>query len=122
MTVATGSPRSGRFPRRAMPLRRGGQAERAEASMGMANRVVLLAVTRFANYGLMLVSPIVLVRLLTVHQFGSYREFLLYVGIMQTTAGFGISESLLYFVAAYPSSPWRVVRHAVTLTFACSTS
>lgn len=88
--------------------------------MGMGNRVVLLAITRFANYGLMLVSPIVLVRLLTVQQFGSYREFLLYVGILQTTAGFGISESLLYFVAAYPSSPWRVVRHTVALTFACS--
>jgi O-antigen/teichoic acid export membrane protein len=88
--------------------------------MGMGNRVVLLAITRFANYGLMLVSPIVLVRLLTVQQFGSYREFLLYVGILQTTAGFGISESLLYFVAAYPSSPWRIVRHTVVLTFACS--
>jgi len=92
----------------------------ADAAMGMGNRVVLLAITRFANYGLMLVSPIVLVRLLTVQQFGSYREFLLYVGIMQTTAGFGVSESLLYFVAAYPASPWRVVRHTVALTFACS--
>lgn len=89
---------------------------------GMGNRVALLAITRIANYGLMLVSPIVLVRLLSVQQFGSYREFLLYVGIMQTVAGFGIAESLLYFVAAYPKSPWRVVRHTVGLTFLCSTS
>lgn len=90
--------------------------------MGMGNRVALLAITRFANYGLMLVSPVVLVRLLTVPQFGSYREFLLYVGIMQTIAGFGIAESLLYFVAAYPASPWRIVRHIVLLTFGCSAS
>lgn len=88
--------------------------------MGMGNRVALLAITKFASYGLMLVSPIVLARLLTVKQFGSYREFLLYVGILQTVAGFGIAESLLYFVAAYPQSPWRVVRHTVVLTLACS--
>ncbi len=88
--------------------------------MGVGNRVVLLAITRFANYGLMVVSPIVLVRLLTVQQFGDYRAFLLYIGILQTTAGFGVPESLLYFVAAYPSSPWRVVRHTVAVTFACS--
>lgn len=88
--------------------------------MGIANRVVLLALTRIASYGLMLVSPVVLVRLLTVEQFGRYREFLLYVGILQTLAGFSIPDSLLYFVAAYPQSPWRVVKVSAVLTFASS--
>jgi len=88
--------------------------------MGIANRVVLLALTRIASYGLMFLSPLVLVRLLSVEQFGQYREFLLYVGIMQTLAAFSIPDSLLYFVAAHPESPWRVVKHSAVLTLASS--
>ncbi|MGH8220970.1 MAG: lipopolysaccharide biosynthesis protein [Steroidobacteraceae bacterium] len=88
--------------------------------MGIANRVVILSLTRMANYGLMLVSPLVLVRLLSVADFGRYREFLLYVGILQTVAQFGIPDSLLYFVATHPQSPWRVVRHNAALT--CATT
>ena len=33
------------------------------------------------NQGLVLISPVILVRLLTVEEFGRYREFLLYAGV-----------------------------------------
>ncbi len=89
--------------------------------MGIANRVVVLTASRVANYGLMLVSPVVLAHLFSVEDFGRYREFLLYAGILQTIAAFSIPDCLLYFVAAHPESPWRVVKRAVLLT-ACSTT
>jgi O-antigen/teichoic acid export membrane protein len=54
----------------------------------IGNRAAILTLSRLANYGLMLVSPIVLVRLLSVADFGRYREFLLYASILQSFAVF----------------------------------
>ena len=34
------------------------------------------------NYGLVLISPMVLVRLLSADDFGRYREFLVYAGLL----------------------------------------
>lgn len=83
---------------------------------GMAHQAAILTVSRIANYGLMIVSPIILVRFLTVADFGRYREFLLYASLLQTAAAFAISESLLYFIPLHPGSPWRVVRQTTILT------
>ncbi len=88
--------------------------------MGLANRAVVLTLTRIANYGLMLVSPVVLVRLFSVQDFGRYREFLLYGSILQAIAAFAVPDSLLYFVAAHPDSPWRVVKRSAVLTLCSS--
>jgi O-antigen/teichoic acid export membrane protein len=87
----------------------------------LGNRTAILTLSRLANYGLMLVSPIVLVRLLTVQEFGRYREFLLYASILQAFAVFSINESLLYCVPAHPGSPWRIARQTAVLT-ACSSA
>jgi O-antigen/teichoic acid export membrane protein len=76
----------------------------------MAHQAAVLAVSRIANYGLMIISPLVLVRFLTVTDFGRYREFLLYASLLQTVAAFGIADSLLYFIPHHPGSMWRVVR------------
>ena len=54
-------------------------------------------------------------RLLSVAQFGRYREFLLYVGLFTAVAAFGINNSLLYFVPARPEHAWRFVRQAVLM-------
>jgi O-antigen/teichoic acid export membrane protein len=83
---------------------------------GLARQAAVLTVSRIANYGLMIISPIVLVRFLTVNDFGRYREFLLYASLVQTAAAFAISDSLLYFVPLYPASIWRVVRETTYLT------
>jgi O-antigen/teichoic acid export membrane protein len=88
--------------------------------MSVGNRTVILTLSRLANYGLMLISPLVLVRLLSVQEFGQYREFLLYASILQSMAVFSINDSLLYFVPAYPASPWRLARQTVVLTFCSS--
>ncbi len=83
---------------------------------GMAHQAAVLSAARIANYGLMIISPVVLVRLLTVTEFGRYREFLLYASLLMAAANFGISDSLSYFVPRNPASMWRVVRETASLT------
>ena len=83
----------------------------------LANRAAYLSLARLANYGLMLVSPIILARVLTVADFGRYREFLLYGTLLQAFGGFAIYDSLLYFIPAHPDNPWRIVRQTTALTF-----
>lgn len=86
---------------------------------GVGNRAAILTLSRLANYGLMLISPIILVRLLTVEQFGRYREFLLYASVLQSIAVFSINDSVLYCIPANPASRWRTVRQTAVL-IACS--
>jgi O-antigen/teichoic acid export membrane protein len=86
---------------------------------GVGNRAAILTLSRMANYGLLLVSPVILVRLLSVAQFGRYREFLLYVSVLQSIAVFSINDSVLYCIPANPASRWRTVRQTATL-IACS--
>lgn len=68
----------------------------------------------------MLLSPVVLVRLLSVQEFGQYREFLLYASLLISICAFGINNSLLYFVPSRPESVRQLLRQSVTLTLLCS--
>jgi O-antigen/teichoic acid export membrane protein len=86
---------------------------------GVGNRAAILTLSRLANYGLLLISPVILVRLLTVAQFGRYREFLLYASVLQTIAVFSINDSILYCIPAQPACRWRTVRQTAAL-IACS--
>jgi O-antigen/teichoic acid export membrane protein len=83
---------------------------------GIAKQAVVVSLSRFANYGLVLISPIVLVRLLTVGEFGRYREFLVYSSVLASFASFSISTSLLYFVPGDPTRTWQYVRQTAQLT------
>jgi O-antigen/teichoic acid export membrane protein len=87
---------------------------------GLGNRTAILTLSRLASFGLMLISPIFLVRLLSVADFGRYREFLLYGAILQAFAQFSINDSLLYCVPANPRSPWRLARQTALLTLCAS--
>jgi O-antigen/teichoic acid export membrane protein len=69
------------------------------------------------NYGLVLISPMVLVRLLSDEDFGRYREFLVYVTLLSGIAAFGINSSLLRFVPESPQFTWRFVNQSVAMTF-----
>jgi O-antigen/teichoic acid export membrane protein len=86
-------------------------------SATLANRAAFLTLARLLNYGLMLVSPIILARVLPVEDFGHYRQFLLYVAILQSIGNFGVYDSLLYFIPHSPDSPWRLVRQSAALVF-----
>jgi O-antigen/teichoic acid export membrane protein len=88
---------------------------------GIGGRAVVLSVTRLMNHGLVLISPIVLVRLMSVEQFGRYREFLLYASVLVALAALGVNSSLLHFVPHRPEHAHRFVSQALVLTFATST-
>lgn len=62
----------------------------------------------------------ILVRLLSVEDFGRYREFLVYATVLIGIAGFGISSSLLRFVPDDPKRGWRFVDQTALLTLASS--
>lgn len=68
------------------------------------------------NHGLVLISPIILVRLLTVEQFGLYREFLLYCGVVVSLASFGVNTSLLRFVPHQPKYRQQFAEQALLMT------
>ncbi len=86
---------------------------------GFGRQAFLLSAARLANYGLMIVSPVILVRFLTVEDFGRYREFLMYGSMLQGFASLTINDSLLYFTPKYPASSWRIVR-ATSVLVACN--
>ncbi len=81
----------------------------------MKRQAAILVFARLANYGVMLLSPLFLVRLLSVEQFGEYREFMLYAGILQWIAGFSINDSLLYFIPADPARKRAFIRSSMLL-------
>jgi O-antigen/teichoic acid export membrane protein len=73
------------------------------------------------NQGLLLISPMLLTRLLSVEEFGQYREFLLYATVLEVIASFNIFTSLLRFVAHQPEHRQQFVDQAVLMTLGTST-
>ena len=51
---------------------------------------MVISITRLMNQGLLLISPILLTRLLSVEEFGWYREFLLYATVLEVIASYNI--------------------------------
>jgi O-antigen/teichoic acid export membrane protein len=84
--------------------------------LGLGRQAVILTSARLANYGLMFITPVFLVRLLSVEQFGQYREFMVYGSMLQFMAAFSINDSLLYFVPLHAKSIWRIVKQSAALT------
>lgn len=89
--------------------------------LGLGGRAATISLTRLMNHALILISPVILVRLLPVEEFGRYREFLLYVTVLASIAAFGINSSLLRFVPDNPDARgWRFVHQAIVMTFVSS--
>ena len=89
---------------RAAPATRTRRPADAEPVISIAQRTLIVSVTRLLNRALIVISPIILARLLSVTDFGHYREFLLYVTMLVGISAFGINSSLLSFI---PSDPPR---------------
>ncbi len=87
----------------------------------IAAQALVLSISRIVNQGLQILSPVILVRLLTVTQFGHYREFLLYVTLLVPICTLSINNSLIYFVPRDPDRTWSFVRLSVILV-GCSTA
>jgi O-antigen/teichoic acid export membrane protein len=83
---------------------------------GLAHRALIISITRIINQGLLLISPIALAHLLSIEDFGRYREFLVYVTVITGFTSFGIYSSLLRFVPRNPDNTWLFVSHANKMT------
>ncbi len=68
----------------------------------LLKRTVILSFSRFANQAVVLLSPMLLVRLLSVGEYGNYREFLLYAGLIGPLVSFGVARSLPYLLPKHP--------------------
>lgn len=76
----------------------------------LTRQALIVSASRFINQGLMVISPVILVRLLSVEDFGQYREFLMYATVVGNLAAFSLANSLLYFVGLQPEAAWGYVR------------
>lgn len=84
--------------------------------MSLTRTSLIIFTMRFSNMGLMMIGPLVLARLLSVYEFGQYREFLVYSGALMTISAFGLSAGLMYLVPAHPERTWALVGQTATLT------
>lgn len=68
----------------------------------LVRRAFVLGFARIANYAVLLISPLLLVRLLDVDSYGQYREFILYSLVLISICGLAIKDNLIYIVPKYP--------------------
>ena len=66
--------------------------------MSVARKMAGIGITQIVEFGLQLLTPVVLVRLLDADVFASYRWLLLLVGTMAAIAPLGMIISLFYFL------------------------
>jgi O-antigen/teichoic acid export membrane protein len=69
----------------------------------LLKRAIILSFSRFANQAIILLSPMLLVRILPVSEYGSYREFMLYAGLVGSFVLLGVPQSLAFFLPKYPN-------------------
>jgi len=81
----------------------------------------ILAFSRFANYSLLILSPILLVRILDPSSFGQYREFMAYAMLLASIATFSIPSNLLYFIPHQPANTRHYISHTNWLVLSTST-
>ena len=73
----------------------------------------MLASARLLNHALALLSPLLLVRLLEIAEYGRYRQFMATAIFITSLAGFALSTNLNYLIARTPQ------RQSVDITNTC---
>jgi O-antigen/teichoic acid export membrane protein len=77
------------------------------------SRGAVLASARLLNQALALLSPLLLVRLLEIAEYGRYRQFMATAMFITSLAGFALSANLNYLIARSPE------RQSVDITNTC---
>jgi O-antigen/teichoic acid export membrane protein len=77
------------------------------------SRGAVLASARLLNQALALLSPLLLVRLLEISEYGRYRQFMATAMFITSLAGFALSANLNYLIARTPQ------RQAVDISNTC---
>lgn len=63
---------------------------------------MVLTASRLSNFAIQLLSPLLLVRILDVADFGQYQEFMTYAMIFSVLCSLSIDSSLTYFIPRFP--------------------
>jgi O-antigen/teichoic acid export membrane protein len=85
----------------------------------LLRRTAVLSFSRFSNQAIVFLSPVLLVRILSVAEYGSYREFMLYAGTIGPLISFGIARSLPFLIPKHPEKErvWITQTIAFVLIF-----
>jgi len=86
----------------------------------LLKRAVVLSFARFSNQAIVLLSPVLLVRILSVGEYGSYREFMVYASLVGPLVSFGIARSLPFLIPKYPEQERTWVTQTVLYVAASS--
>lgn len=81
--------------------------------MSLVKSGLALSLARLANQAVMFIGPIILVRLISVHDYGVYREFFIYVNIGSILGCFAVNRSLLYIIPKYGEYERQIVLQSI---------
>jgi O-antigen/teichoic acid export membrane protein len=84
------------------------------------SRGAVLASARLLNQALMLLSPMLLVRLLDIVEYGRYRQFMSVAMLVTSIGGFALTANLTYLLARSPERAATDVTKTVWLLFVVS--
>jgi O-antigen/teichoic acid export membrane protein len=84
------------------------------------SRGAVLASARLLNQALMLLSPLLLVRLLDIVEYGRYRQFMSVAMLVTSMGGFALSANLTYLLARSPDRASTDVTKTTALMFLVS--
>lgn len=81
--------------------------------MSLVKSGLALSIARLANQAVMFIGPIILVRLISVHDYGVYREFFVYVNIGSILGCFAVNRSLLYMIPKYGEHERQIILQSI---------
>jgi O-antigen/teichoic acid export membrane protein len=84
------------------------------------SRGAVLASARLLNQALALLSPLLLVRLLEIAEYGRYRQFMATAMFLTSLAGFALAANLNYLIARSPERQSVDISNACLLMFGVS--
>ncbi|MFA7156785.1 MAG: oligosaccharide flippase family protein [Bacilli bacterium] len=83
----------------------------------LAQQTSILIICRFITYSILFVTPVFLVRILTIEDYGKYREFMLYATLLCNLSGFSVNASIMYFIPKYGDNKKYISNSIIIMIF-----